>query len=247
MNEDASPEERREALSARPDRREYEVGHGKPPKDTRFKPGQSGNPGGRPKGSKNRRKSDPLDASNERLKDIVLEEAYRTVKINDGPRQIDVPMAQAVIRSVSHNAVKGNARAQRLFTELVAVTEQARKREREALFEAAVEYKLDWQKEIERCERLGLEPPDPVPHPDHIKIDPRAGSVHFLGPMTDEEKRDWDWLQERRQEWQGELKRLRIDLAAETDPDTRRFIEDEIRRVEDILDALRQALPEEHP
>ena len=28
----------------------YEVGHGKPPKETRFKPGQSGNPRGRPKG-----------------------------------------------------------------------------------------------------------------------------------------------------------------------------------------------------
>jgi hypothetical protein len=30
-----------------------EVGYGRPPKDTRFKPGESGNPGGRPKGSKN--------------------------------------------------------------------------------------------------------------------------------------------------------------------------------------------------
>lgn len=32
---------------------EYEVGYGKPPKETRFKPGQSGNKKGRPKGSKN--------------------------------------------------------------------------------------------------------------------------------------------------------------------------------------------------
>ena len=31
----------------------YEVGKGKPPKHTRFKPGQSGNPRGRPKGTKN--------------------------------------------------------------------------------------------------------------------------------------------------------------------------------------------------
>ena len=29
------------------------VGYGKPPKETRFKPGRSGNPRGRPKGSKN--------------------------------------------------------------------------------------------------------------------------------------------------------------------------------------------------
>jgi hypothetical protein len=31
---------------------DYEVGYGKPPKHTRFKPGQSGNPKGRPKASK---------------------------------------------------------------------------------------------------------------------------------------------------------------------------------------------------
>jgi Family of unknown function (DUF5681) len=33
--------------------RTYDVGRGKPPKHTRFKPGQSGNPRGRPKGSRN--------------------------------------------------------------------------------------------------------------------------------------------------------------------------------------------------
>jgi Family of unknown function (DUF5681) len=32
--------------------REEKVGYGRPPVDTRFKPGQSGNPRGRPKGSK---------------------------------------------------------------------------------------------------------------------------------------------------------------------------------------------------
>lgn len=32
---------------------DYSVGKGKPPKHTQFKPGQSGNPKGRPKGSNN--------------------------------------------------------------------------------------------------------------------------------------------------------------------------------------------------
>jgi hypothetical protein len=33
--------------------KDYDVGYGRPPKDSRFKKGQSGNPGGRPTGSPN--------------------------------------------------------------------------------------------------------------------------------------------------------------------------------------------------
>jgi hypothetical protein len=40
---------------------DYETGFGKPPKKTRFRKGQSGNPKGRPKGARNF-KSDVLDA-----------------------------------------------------------------------------------------------------------------------------------------------------------------------------------------
>jgi len=37
----------------RDDERDYEVGYGKPPCHTRFEPGRSGNPRGRPPGAKN--------------------------------------------------------------------------------------------------------------------------------------------------------------------------------------------------
>jgi hypothetical protein len=38
---------------AKGDSGDYQVGYGKPPKHTQFKPGKSGNPQGRPKGTKN--------------------------------------------------------------------------------------------------------------------------------------------------------------------------------------------------
>jgi hypothetical protein len=38
---------------AKTDKGPYEVGFGKPPRSTQFKPGQSGNPNGRPRGAKN--------------------------------------------------------------------------------------------------------------------------------------------------------------------------------------------------
>jgi predicted P-loop ATPase len=50
---------------------DYEVGYGKPPVATRFEPGRSGNPGGRPRGARNK-----LPAlKGEQLKTIILEEA----------------------------------------------------------------------------------------------------------------------------------------------------------------------------
>jgi hypothetical protein len=54
------------------DQQEYAVGYGKPPKSGQFAKGNSGNPNGRPKGSKN-------------LASIVLRESRQPVRMN-GPR-----------------------------------------------------------------------------------------------------------------------------------------------------------------
>jgi Family of unknown function (DUF5681) len=57
----------------------YEVGCCKPPTTTRFQKGKSGNPRGRPKEAK-----DKLPAINEeRMKSILIEEAYRAIKVRD--------------------------------------------------------------------------------------------------------------------------------------------------------------------
>ena len=77
-------------LPGRP--RHYEVGYGKPPKQHRFKKGQSGNPSGRPKGTKSSKPTLP----EERLKDIVLAEADRTIPVYEGGRIVTLTMAQAI-------------------------------------------------------------------------------------------------------------------------------------------------------
>jgi len=190
------------ALATRPG---YEVGYARPPELSRFKPGQSGNPQGRPKGAKNKRPG--LNA--ERMKGIILDEAYRGITVKDGDRPVRIPMAQAVMRSIAVNAAKGQVRAQRLFAELLSSTESANKLLHDEWLETAITYKIEWEGELRRREKMGItELPEPLPHPDHVIIDFNAGTARIAGPMTKEEKVQYDDILRRRDDFADEVREL---------------------------------------
>jgi hypothetical protein len=88
---------------------DYEVGFKKPPKHTRFKKGQSGNPAGRPKQT-----SKVTDVSS-----ILAEELGAKVTINDTGERIT--KAQAVIRQIVNQAAKGNPVFARLLLKAITV------------------------------------------------------------------------------------------------------------------------------
>jgi Family of unknown function (DUF5681) len=94
--------------------RAYEVGRGKPPPATRFRKGQSGNPGGRPRGAATTASA------------LVLEEAYRTVTVKDGEGFSTMPAIRAVVRSQVALATKGNGPAQRSVIAMVQAVEHER-------------------------------------------------------------------------------------------------------------------------
>ena len=75
-----------------------EVGYKKPPKAYRFKPGQSGNPKGRSKGTKN-------------LKTDLMEELSERISIREGEREIRVSKQRALIKSQVNRGIKGDNRA----------------------------------------------------------------------------------------------------------------------------------------
>ncbi len=92
-------------------------------------------------------------------------------------------MAQAIVRAVAVNAVKGQQRGQRLFTEMLTTTERENKALHDAWMDAALTYKIEWDRELERRLRFGItDLPDPLPHPDRIVLDMRAGTVRVAGP-----------------------------------------------------------------
>jgi len=99
--------------AGKPPAGEYRVGYGKPPEKSRFRKGQSGNPGGRPPG---------ITAG--RAKKLALKEAYRMVRVREGDRVVCVPALGAILRSLVALAAKGNAPAQRFVYEMVREIEQ---------------------------------------------------------------------------------------------------------------------------
>ena len=224
----------RKALTTRPPSPRYEVGYGKPPVETRFKPGVSGNPSGRPKGARKKRPTPALNE--ERLKSIILEEAYRSIKINDSDRQVSIPMAQAVIRSFAVNAARGNQRAQRLFTELLSATERDNHQLHQEWLETAINYKVEWERELDRRNRFGItDLPEPLPHPDHVVIDMKTGTVRITGPMTNEEKSYWEQLRARKKESDEEIAELERILREEPDYPHRDMVLEELEHERKIL------------
>jgi hypothetical protein len=83
----------------------YDVGYCKPPLHSRFKPGQSGNPAGRPKGSEN-------------LKTLFERVLKEQISLQDGNVTKKITKAEAVIRRVVIDALKGDSRSQQTLFRL---------------------------------------------------------------------------------------------------------------------------------
>lgn len=92
------------------------VGYGRPPVERRFRKGQSGNPAGRPRGSRNGRLSP-------RLKALLREEALRPMPVHVLGEKVILPAAQAAIRSLAISAAWGRPRELAMFLDLMNAAE----------------------------------------------------------------------------------------------------------------------------
>lgn len=83
--------------------------------------------------------------------------------------------------------------------------------------DVALTYKIEWDKELARRKRLGITHlPEPLPHPDHVVIDLRAGTAKIVGPATKEEKAQWDHWRAMFEEELVELKAMLDDPQCES-------------------------------
>jgi hypothetical protein len=86
------------------------VGYGRPPMMTRFRPGQSGNPRGRPKGARN-------------LGTVVAAALSERVAINENGRRRRITKLEAAVKQLVNRAASGEARATQLLLALVQANE----------------------------------------------------------------------------------------------------------------------------
>jgi predicted DNA-binding antitoxin AbrB/MazE fold protein len=75
-----------------------QIGYGKPPKSGQFKPGQSGNPKGRPKGRKG-------------INTIIDDVFRKKVSLREGGKVKKISQVEALFRRVMNDALKGDPKA----------------------------------------------------------------------------------------------------------------------------------------
>jgi hypothetical protein len=94
------------------DGKPYKVGYGKPPKHTRFEPGRSGNPKGRPKGAKAKT-----------MLDVVADALNRPMRVRKANGKVtSMPTDEALIASVLQGALQGNTADRKLAMSLMEKT-----------------------------------------------------------------------------------------------------------------------------
>jgi len=77
---------------------DYAVGYGRPPEDTRFQPGRSGNPKGRPKGSKN-------------FSTLFAEELAQPVTLIETGKRKKMSKQQALVKQAVNKALGNDPKA----------------------------------------------------------------------------------------------------------------------------------------
>jgi Family of unknown function (DUF5681) len=83
-----------------------EIGYRRPPRATQFKKGESGNPRGRPKGSRN-------------IGKVLLDVTGQKIAVTENGRTRRMPALEVMLRRLASDAIKNDQGALKLFFSLV--------------------------------------------------------------------------------------------------------------------------------
>jgi hypothetical protein len=120
----------------------YKVGNKKPPLETQFQKGVSGNPGGRPKG----RSKDLVNFG-----DILMKEFYKTVPASLAGKVVNKTQGEILAMQMMKAAISGTMSDRRLLLQFIEAHEarEARREEIKLKKQAEGSDEIDWDAERE--------------------------------------------------------------------------------------------------
>lgn len=165
---------------------EYEVGYGKPPKGTRFQPGQSGNPSGRKAGSGKKAKS-PIAVPLHPTRRALTERADRLVVVLEDGKRHQVATRDAIFGALAVTALKGGVMAQRTMIQLMQAEDERLYAQRSDSFNFWRDHVRDARSKMRAAQERGRPLPQILPHPDDVLLDYETLTVRIVGPANEEE------------------------------------------------------------
>ena len=87
----------------------HQVGYGKPPRDSRFKAGQSGNPKGRKKGAKT-------------IRGVMKAAINEKISVSIGGKTKRMTKLEAIVQKTIASSLSGDAASTRLFFQMLLIT-----------------------------------------------------------------------------------------------------------------------------
>ena len=109
--------------------------------------------------------------------------------------------------------------------------------------QTAIDYKVEWEQELQRREALGItDLPDPIPLPDQVIIDMNTGMARVQGPMTKEDLAQLEHWTKCRDDWAEEVSALTEHLSSEPDEGIRKIVQADLKHARKMLETIEMAL-----
>jgi hypothetical protein len=160
------------------------------------------------------------------------------MKLGEAGKPVRLSVLAANLRAMGVAGIKGQVLAQRSFVRLVEMAEQARIASEQEYLEVVLGYKAYWEEELNRRRALNISAPDPIPHPDDIIINPRAGTITIMGPMTAEEKPPWDKARANMKALEEEAAYLRAEAEQTDHEEIRALILEDAKHDDDTRERI---------
>ena len=162
----------------------YDVGYGKPPEATQFEKGKSGNPNGRPKGSKNKNPLVKLDQFNQLFSQSMQAVVSPNGETEEPPRTVYLTLLEIL----KERAFGGDLKALQFLLKTSHQIDYTERLKNEKIVEKMHEYKVIMTGLVKEREYKGYSIDHILPHPDHVHIDLKTAEVFIRGPSNKKEK-----------------------------------------------------------